>query len=77
MVVPSQCAERTVGSQSELGNDACAILIPAAEWLVVHLVRLDRAREMILLKECRGRWIQQCIYMADGLVRARALLQVD
>ena len=35
----------------KLGNDAGAVLVPLAEWLVVHLVGKHRVREVVVL-EC-------------------------
>ena len=62
----------------ELRHDARAVLIAAAEGLIVHLGRWDtRARQVVLVQAGRGRRVEQRVDVTDRLVRAGPLLQVD
>ena len=64
----------TVG---KLGNNSRAMLAPLSERPVVHLVWQNRVREMIMLKESGWRRVEECVDVANGLIRAVALLQID
>lgn len=61
----------TVG---KFGNNSRPILGPFSERPVVHLVWQNRVREMVLLKKRGWRRVEECVDVANGLVRAVALL---
>jgi hypothetical protein len=53
------------------------MLAPLSEGPVVHLVWQNRVREMVVLKESGWRRVEECVDVANGLIRAVALLQID
>jgi len=69
--------EAVVPRHGELGHDARPELVPAAQRLVVHLRRRHGVAEVVLVQEGRGGRVEERVDVADGLVRARPLLEVD